>query len=128
MADASAPPNIQAVALQAAAAGGALWAMAKVFAVVFAPVPARKRDVVRALVESAFAIASALIGGRFVAPALVRWRGWRETETITVVGLIVGLCFWQAIPLVIRGALALLPTAIKTFFAAPPPPEAVHHD
>lgn len=97
----------------AALAGGVLWAMATVFAVAFAPTPAAHRDVLRACVESVFALVSALIGGWFVAPWIVRNFRIDGVETITLIGLLVGLTFWQAVPIVRTAILTALPSLIN---------------
>ena len=98
--------------LVAAGAGGLLWAMATAFAVLFAPTPPARRDVARACVESLFSIVAALIGGWFVAPAICLHLHLREIETVSLVGLSVGLVFWRAVPLLNMGLLKLLSTKL----------------
>lgn len=105
----------------AAVAGGTLWAMARVFAIVFAPVQPGRRDVYRALVEAVFAIIAALIGGLYVAPYLVRRWEIHDPETIGLVALGVGLCFWQSIPLITALILKYLPNSISRKFGVETP-------
>lgn len=94
----------------AALAGGALWAMANIFAIVFAPKPPDRRDVVRALVGSLFALIAAVIGGYFVAPWIVWHAGIRDVETISLIGLFVGMGFWASVPVVILVSSKFIPS------------------
>jgi len=93
----------------AALAGGVLWVMANIFSIVFAPTPPPQREVVRALAGSAFALISALIGGYFVAPYIVRMNGVVNSETISLIGLFVGMGFWAAVPVVVHLSTRFLP-------------------
>jgi hypothetical protein len=84
----------------AAGSGGALWVMARVFATVFAPsAPVSNREVRRAVVEAVFAMVAALIGGAFIAPAIVDYYAIKDPTRIGLVALVVGMGMWQSIPL-----------------------------
>jgi MFS family permease len=93
----------------AALAGGVLWGMANIFSIVFAPKPPARRDVVRAIVGSLFALVAAVIGGAMVAPWIVRHNGVSDVESITLIGLFVGMGFWAAVPMTIVIVSRLLP-------------------
>ena len=84
----------------AAGSGGALWVMARVFATVFAPsAPVGARDIRRAVAEAVFAMTAALIGGAFIAPAIVAHYEITDPTRIGLVALVVGMGMWQSIPL-----------------------------
>ena len=89
----------------AAGAGGLLWAMANAFAIVFAPSPPDRRSVARACAEAFGSIVAALIGGYFVAPAICIHLHIVQIETVSLVGLCVGIVFWRATPLLNSGLL-----------------------
>ena len=81
-----------------------MFAMATLFTLVAAPVPPSRRDTVKTFVEAVFALISALIGGWFVAPAIVRAYNIVAPESITLIGLLVGLTFWQSVPWVVKAS------------------------
>jgi len=86
----------------AALSGGLLWTMAKVFAVVFAPSgPVGRRDVLRAFAEGVFSIISALISAAWVSPAFVSVMGIHNEQMIGLLYLVVGIIFWQSVPILI---------------------------
>lgn len=93
----------------AALAGGVLWVMANIFSIVFAPTPPDSREIVRAVVGSGFALIAALIGGYFVAPYLIRLNRVDDVETISLIGLFVGMGFWAAVPVVVHLSTRFLP-------------------
>ena len=93
-----------------ALAGGILWAMANIFSIVFAPSPPDRREVTRALVGSIFALVAALIGGYFVAPYIIRLNHVEDVETISLIGLFVGMGFWASVPLAVHLSSRVLPT------------------
>lgn len=105
-------PNATTIA---AVMGGLLWGMANVFTIVFAPKPPHRRDIVRALVGALFALVAAVIGGRFVAPWIVRHNGVTDVESISLIGLMVGLGFWASVPMLIVLVTRLLPAIFGGF-------------
>lgn len=80
--------------------GGVLWGTVRIFTIVFGPVPAIRRDIYRAFFESCCAVVSACIGGYYVAPALMIALHARSDEFKGVISVLVGILFWQSIPLV----------------------------
>lgn len=110
--------DIGATTSLAALAGGVLWGMANIFSIVFAPKPPAKRDVIRALVGSLFALIAAYIGGAMVAPWVVTQNGVEDVESITLIGLFVGMGFWASVPMTIVLASRLLPSMMGNFGTA----------
>lgn len=104
----------------AAVAGGSLWAMAKVFAIVFAPTPPSRREVARTFVEAAFSLVAALIGGIYIAPAVVRYYGVQDPETIGLIALAIGLSMWQSVPMLIGALTRTFPLTFFRFFGVAP--------
>lgn len=105
-------------------AGGVLWGLARIYVATFSPVPPRKRDIAAAVVESTFAMISALIGGYFVSPWVVSALHAKTPETIGLLSVLTGLGFWQAIPTLRALAAHFLPDRIATLLGVKPPPEA----
>ena len=68
--------------------------------------------------EAVASTIAAFIGGWFVEPAICLHLHIAETEMVRLVGLCVGLVFWQAIPPLSRGLLKL--TASKLQVGATP--------
>ena len=60
---------------------------------------AGRRGVTRACVEAVFSILAALLSGWFVAPAICVHLHITEIDTVSPIGLGVGLVFWQAVPI-----------------------------
>lgn len=104
--------DIGATTTLAALAGGVLWGMANIFSIVFAPKPPARREVVRALVGSLFALIAAFIGGAMVAPWVVRHNGVQDIESITLIGLFVGMGFWASVPMTVVLVSRLLPSLV----------------
>jgi len=102
--------------LIAAGWGGVLWAMVRIYTVAYAPVRPTQREILRAVVEGVFAVGSAIIAGRYVAPAIVSYYGVKDAETIGLIALVIGLLFWQSVPLFTSIALRLLPNVISRHF------------
>jgi hypothetical protein len=93
--------------------GGVLWGTVRIFTIVFGPIPAVRRDIYRAFFEAFAALLSACIGGYYVAPALMLYVGARSDELKGVISVLVGILFWQTIPMLILYG----PMIIKKWFA-----------
>lgn len=88
----------QSTELYATVAGGVLWGLARLYIAAFSPTPPKRRDVLAACAETTCALIAALIGGKFVAPAIIHTAHITDISTIGLVCVLVGLGFWQSVP------------------------------
>lgn len=98
----------------AAMAGGLLWGMIRITAVVGGPAPYDRSDVVKASIDAVCALISAFISALFVSPGVVAWSGVENIRMIGVIYLAVGLVFWQVAPFISRLLVKAIPDIIAT--------------
>lgn len=101
----------------AAMAGGLLWGMIRVTAVVGGPAPYDRSDVVKASVDALCALVSAFISALFISPGVVAWLGIEDLRMMGIIYLAVGLVFWQVAPFISRLLVKAIPDIISTMLA-----------
>lgn len=101
----------------AAMAGGLLWGMIRVTAVVGGPAPYDRTDVVKASVDALCALVSAFISALFISPGVVAWLGIEDLRMMGIIYLAVGLVFWQVAPFISRLLVKAIPDIISTMLA-----------
>lgn len=101
----------------AAMAGGLLWGMIRITAVVGGPAPYDRSDVVKASIDAVCALISAFISALFVSPGVVAWAGVENVRMVGVIYLAVGLVFWQVAPFISRLLVKAIPDIIATMLA-----------
>lgn len=101
----------------AAMAGGLLWGMIRITAVVGGPAPYDRTDVVKASVDALCALVSAFISALFISPGVVAWIGIEDLRMMGIVYLAVGLVFWQVAPFISRLLVKAIPDIIGTMLA-----------
>lgn len=97
----------------AAMAGGLLWGMVRIAAVVGGPAPYNAKDVGRAAMDALFALISAFISALFVSPGIVAFFAVTDSRGIGLIYLLIGLGFWQMAPLIIRNVVRVGPALIQ---------------
>lgn len=98
----------------AAMAGGLLWGMIRVTAVVGGPAPYDRSDVVKASVDALCALVSAFISALFISPGVVAWLGIEDLRMMGIIYLAIGLVFWQVAPFISRLLVKAIPDIIAT--------------
>lgn len=101
----------------AAMAGGLLWGMIRITAVVGGPAPYDRSDVVKAAIDAICALVSAFISALFISPGVVGWLGVEDLRMMGVVYLAIGLIFWQVAPFISRLLVKAIPDIIATMLA-----------
>ena len=101
----------------AAMAGGLLWGMIRVTAVVGGPAPYDRSDVVKASVDALCALVSAFISALFISPGVVAWMGVEDLRMMGIIYLAIGLVFWQVAPFISRLLVKAIPDIIATMLA-----------
>lgn len=101
----------------AAMAGGLLWGMIRVTAVVGGPAPYDRSDVVKASVDALCALVSAFISALFISPGVVAWMGIEDLRMMGIIYLAIGLVFWQVAPFISRLLVKAIPDIIATMLA-----------
>lgn len=101
----------------AAMAGGLLWGMIRVTAVVGGPAPYDRSDVVKASIDALCALVSAFISALFISPGVVSWMGIEDLRMMGVIYLAIGLVFWQVAPFISRLLVKAIPDIISTMLA-----------
>lgn len=101
----------------AAMAGGLLWGMIRITAVVGGPAPYDRSDVVKASIDAVCALVSAFISALFISPGVVSWLGIEDLRMMGIVYLAIGLVFWQVAPFISRLLVKAIPDIIATMLA-----------
>ena len=96
----------------AAMAGGLLWGMIRITAVVGGPAPYDRSDVVKASIDAICALVSAFISALFISPGVVSWMGIEDLRMMGIIYLMVGLVFWQVAPFLSRLLVKAIPNVI----------------
>lgn len=96
----------------AAMAGGLLWGMIRITAVVGGPAPYDRSDVVKASIDAICALVSAFISALFISPGVVSWMGIDDLRMMGIVYLMIGLVFWQVAPFLSRLLVKAIPNVI----------------
>ena len=96
----------------AAMAGGLLWGMIRITAVVGGPAPYDRSDVVKASIDAICALVSAFISALFISPGVVSWMGIDDLRMMGIIYLMVGLVFWQVAPFLSRLLVKAIPNVI----------------
>ena len=96
----------------AAMAGGLLWGMIRITAVVGGPAPYDRSDVVKASIDAICALVSAFISALFISPGVVSWMGIDDLRMMGVIYLMIGLVFWQVAPFLSRLLVKAIPNVI----------------
>ena len=96
----------------AAMAGGLLWGMIRITAVVGGPAPYDRSDVVKASIDAICALVSAFISALFISPGVVSWMGIDDLRMMGIIYLMIGLVFWQVAPFLSRLLVKAIPNVI----------------
>ena len=96
----------------AAMAGGLLWGMIRITAVVGGPAPYDRSDVVKASIDAVCALVSAFISALFISPGVVSWMGIDDLRMMGIIYLMIGLVFWQVAPFLSRLLVKAIPNVI----------------
>ena len=96
----------------AAMAGGLLWGMIRITAVVGGPAPYDRSDVVKASIDAICALVSAFISALFISPGVVSWMGIDDLRMMGIIYLMIGLVFWQVAPFQSRLLVKAIPNVI----------------
>lgn len=96
----------------AAMAGGLLWGMIRITAVVGGPAPYDRSDVVKASIDAICALVSAFISALFISPGVVSWMGIDDLRMMGIIYLMIGLVFWQVAPFISRLLVKAIPNVI----------------
>lgn len=96
----------------AAMAGGLLWGMIRITAVVGGPAPYDRSDVVKASIDAICALVSAFISALFISPGVVSWMGIEDLRMMGIIYLMIGLVFWQVAPFLSRLLVKAIPNVI----------------
>lgn len=96
----------------AAMAGGLLWGMIRITAVVGGPAPYDRSDVVKASIDAICALVSAFISALFISPGVVSWMGIDDLRVMGIIYLMIGLVFWQVAPFLSRLLVKAIPNVI----------------
>ena len=96
----------------AAMAGGLLWGMIRITAVVGGPAPYDRSDVVKASIDAICALVSAFISALFISPGVVSWMGIDDIRMMGIIYLMIGLVFWQVAPFLSRLLVKAIPNVI----------------
>lgn len=96
----------------AAMAGGLLWGMIRITAVVGGPAPYDRSDVVKASIDAICALVSAFISALFISPGVVSWMGINDLRMMGIIYLMIGLVFWQVAPFISRLLVKAIPNVI----------------
>lgn len=96
----------------AAMAGGLLWGMIRITAVVGGPAPYDRSDVVKASIDAICALVSAFISALFISPGVVSWMGIDDLPMMGIIYLMIGLVFWQVAPFLSRLLVKAIPNVI----------------
>lgn len=118
--DDAVPKNTHEVSLfftLAAMAGGLLWGMIRITAVVGGPAPYDRSDVVKASIDAVCALVSAFISALFISPGVVAWAGIEDLRMMGIIYLSVGLVFWQVAPFISRLLVKAIPDIIATMLS-----------
>lgn len=97
----------------AAMAGGLLWGMIRITAVVGGPAPYDRSDVVKASIDAICALVSAFISALFISPGVVSWMGIDDLRMMGIIYLMIGLVFWQVAPFLSRLLVKAIPNVIE---------------